>query len=80
MSRAETNHLSIEMSEIKDLRGDSSVFISFSLNDDEIFVTNSFKGSSGDLKYFRLIPLVMCVDLDRYLRSIPVIALFLTSR
>jgi hypothetical protein len=79
MSRAETNHLSIEMSEIKDLRGDSSVFISFCL-DEEIFVTNSFKGSSGDLKYFRLIPLVMCVDLDRYLRSIPVIILYSTSR
>lgn len=69
MSRTETNHLSVDMSEIKSFNGDSSVFISFSLMDGDVFVTNSFQGSFGDLKFFRLIPLAISVDLDRYLRS-----------
>lgn len=43
MSRAETNHLSVEMSDIKNFHGDSTVFVSFSLMDGDVYVTVIYK-------------------------------------
>lgn len=39
MSRAKANHLSVEISEIKNFNNDSTVYVSFSLMDGDVYVT-----------------------------------------